>query len=141
MIQDKKFVVIDVMRGRLDYPDLLKAAKSQAEKHNPTRVLVEFAGLGSALFQDLLRSGFAAIDIKSQRDKVTRMRAQAAKFEQQQFFYRGKRSGSVTSWTKFSRFRMPVMMTRWTHCARLWRTLRMARIQSGMPGRIEISPI
>ena len=86
MIQDKKFVVIDVMRGRLDYPDLLKAAKSQAEKHNPTRVLVEAAGLGSALFQDLLRSGVAAIDIKSQRDKVTRMRAQAAKFEQQQVY-------------------------------------------------------
>jgi predicted phage terminase large subunit-like protein len=83
MIQDKKFWVIDVVRARLDYPDLLKLARSHAERHQPTRVLVEDSGLGNALFQDLRRAGLNAIAIKPQRDKVTRMRAQAAKFEQQ----------------------------------------------------------
>jgi len=82
MIQDKKYWIIEVVRQRLDYPDLLKLAKSQAEKYKPARILVEDTGLGSPLFQDLRRAGFAAIAIKPQRDKVTRMRAQAAKFEQ-----------------------------------------------------------
>lgn len=81
-IQDKKYWVTDVVRDRLDYPELLKLAKSQAEKYKPARVLVEDMGVGSPLFQDLRRAGFAAIAIKPQRDKVTRMRAQAAKFEQ-----------------------------------------------------------
>jgi len=82
MVQDDKYFVIDVMRGRLEYYDLLKSAKSQAAKYNPTRVLVEDAGLGTHLCQDLVRAGVAAIAVKPQRDKVTRMRAQAAKFEQ-----------------------------------------------------------
>lgn len=71
------------MRERLEYPDLLKLVRSHAERYKPTRVLVEDSGLGNALFQDLRRAGLNAIAIKPQRDKVTRMRAQAAKFEQQ----------------------------------------------------------
>ncbi len=82
VMQDKKFWIIDVMRRRLDYPDLLRLAKSQAHKHNPARVLVEDTGLGTQLCKDLQQAGFAAIAVKPHRDKITRMRAQAAKFEQ-----------------------------------------------------------
>ena len=49
MLDDKKFHVIDVFRGRPEYPDLIKLAKSQAAKHRPTRILVETRDRGLRL--------------------------------------------------------------------------------------------
>jgi predicted phage terminase large subunit-like protein len=86
MIQDKKFYVVDVVRERLDFSDLIKLAKAQAQKHKPARILVEDSGLGSALHPQLVHAGFCAVAIKPKGDKVTRMMVQAAKCEQGQLF-------------------------------------------------------
>jgi len=86
MIQDGNFYVLDVVRKRLDFPDLVKLAKSQAEKHKPSRIVVEDSGLGTPLAKELQRSGLPAIVEKPQRDKVTRMQAQSLKFERGQVF-------------------------------------------------------
>jgi predicted phage terminase large subunit-like protein len=86
MIHDKKFYVVDVVRERLDFSDLIKSAKAQAKKHKPDRILVEDSGLGTALHLQLVRAGFRAVAIKPKGDKVMRMTVQAAKCEQGQLF-------------------------------------------------------
>lgn len=86
MIGDDKFYVVDIVRKHLEFPDLVKLAKSLAATYNPGRILVEDAGTGSWLVQDLARSGLPAIAVKPQRDKVTRMQALSIKFEQGQVF-------------------------------------------------------
>jgi hypothetical protein len=67
----KRWYLIDVWRKRVDYPELKKAAQSQAAKHKAKRILVEDAGTGTSLVQEL-RSGKVPgiVALKSERDKV-----------------------------------------------------------------------
>jgi predicted phage terminase large subunit-like protein len=52
-----------------------------AGRHKPNRILVEDAGTGTALVAELRRQGVTIIGIKPEKDKVTRMSVQSAKFE------------------------------------------------------------
>ena len=73
--------LIDVLRGRFDYPTLKARAIESAKFHRPERILIEEAGLGGALADELKAAGLPAVKIKPDRDKVTRMSVQSAKFE------------------------------------------------------------
>jgi predicted phage terminase large subunit-like protein len=52
-----------------------------AGRHKPNRILVEDAGTGTALVAELRRHGVTIIGIRPEKDKVTRMSVQSAKFE------------------------------------------------------------
>ena len=77
--------LLHVFRGRLEYPDLRRKLIALALDHKPTAILIEDAGPGMALLQDVrnqLPSGVARpIGIKPLGDKVDRMAAQSARFE------------------------------------------------------------
>jgi predicted phage terminase large subunit-like protein len=74
--------LLDVTRGRFDYPKLRQTALALAERHNPTAILIEDASAGIALAQELRQTGrFRVQSIPVDRDKVTRLYVQAAKFE------------------------------------------------------------
>ena len=77
--------LVDVWRGRLEYPDLRKMVAVLAQRYRPATVLIEEAGLGLNLVQDLQRDtppGMQRpIGIKPERSKLDRMMAQSAKFE------------------------------------------------------------
>ncbi|MDR6303301.1 putative phage terminase large subunit-like protein [Nitrobacter vulgaris] len=76
------YYLLDVVRGRFDYPKLRQTALAVAERYDPTVVLIEDASAGIALAQELRDAGhFRVQSIPVDRDKVTRLYVQAAKFE------------------------------------------------------------
>ena len=83
MTADNRYCVIDAVRVRLDFAELVKFAKSQAQNQNPARILVEDSGLGIHLVTELQRDGWPALAVKPERGKIARMKAQTVKFEGQ----------------------------------------------------------
>jgi predicted phage terminase large subunit-like protein len=79
------YYLIDVFRARLQYPDLRRKIASLAAKHGAGTILIENAGPGMALLQDLWRDlprGMARpLGQKPQGSKADRMVAQSAKIE------------------------------------------------------------
>ena len=78
--QDGLHYLLHVERGRYDYPELKKRAQALAQQYNPTKLLIEDTGTGSALVQEL-RLELSAIAVKPTADKIARMSAESAKFE------------------------------------------------------------
>jgi predicted phage terminase large subunit-like protein len=81
LLHDKNYYLLDLVRGRFDYPRLRQTAIAQAERHKPSVVLIEDASTGIALAQELgpfLRSAVKPVPID--RDKVGRMYVQQEKF-------------------------------------------------------------
>lgn len=81
----KTFYLLDVWRGRLDYPRLKRKVIEMQQAHGARTVLVEKAGLGLNLVQDLTADSPAGfpnpIGITPLGDKVTRMEAESARIE------------------------------------------------------------
>ena len=81
LIHEKDYYVLDVLRGRFDYPTLKARAISHAQQHKPCKILVEDSGVGTALVTELKSSGLPAFAVKPEGDKITRMSIQSTKFE------------------------------------------------------------
>jgi predicted phage terminase large subunit-like protein len=77
----------DVWRGRVDYPALKAKVQALAKTWKATRVLVEDAGAGTSLVQELKRSISGIIAVKPEGDKASRMAVASAKFEAGQVFF------------------------------------------------------
>jgi predicted phage terminase large subunit-like protein len=79
------YYLVDVFRARLQYPDLRRKVASLAAKHGAGTILIENAGPGMALLQDLWRDPSwgipRPIGQKPEGSKVDRMEAQSAKIE------------------------------------------------------------
>ena len=69
------------MRGRFDYPTLKTRAIDHARAHNPSRVLIEDTGVGTALIAELKKAGLNAIAVRPELDKQTRMSVASATIE------------------------------------------------------------
>ena len=82
LIQDKQFYLLDVTRGRYEYPRLKETAIRLAERFKPRVILIEDASTGIALAQELKQAGtFAVRAIPVERDKKGRVYVQEEKFE------------------------------------------------------------
>jgi predicted phage terminase large subunit-like protein len=79
--RDRRWYLIDVWRKRVDYPELKAAVRTLASRHAANRVLVEDAGAGISLVQELLGEVNGILAVKPDRDKITRMSVVSAKFE------------------------------------------------------------
>lgn len=67
--------VLDVWRDKVEFPDLVRAVKSQAEKHRPDVIGVEDTASGTPLIQVLRReTSLAIVGITPKGDKVQRAR-------------------------------------------------------------------
>ena len=81
----KDYYLVDVFRARLQYPDLRRTVAALAERYKAQTVLIENAGPGTALLQDLWRDmprGMPRpIGQRPERSKADRMVAQSAKLE------------------------------------------------------------
>ena len=75
------YYLLDVDRGRHDFPTLRSRVLALWQQWKPTRLLIEDTGAGTGLIQDLRRDGCYAISVKPERDKVARMAIQTGKFE------------------------------------------------------------
>jgi predicted phage terminase large subunit-like protein len=80
-IRGSLYYLLDLIRVRLDYPALRrKIIEVYNQWHDPT-ILIEDAGSGTSLLQDLYDQNIPAVGIKPEGDKVLRMSAQTAKIE------------------------------------------------------------
>jgi predicted phage terminase large subunit-like protein len=79
--RNMRWYLIDVWRGRVDYPTLKAEVASHAKRWGAKRVLVEDAGAGTSLVQELNFSVAGIIAVKPTSDKVSRMAVASAKFE------------------------------------------------------------
>jgi predicted phage terminase large subunit-like protein len=89
LIVDKRdYYLLEVTRGRFDYPRLRQTAITLAERFDPTAIVIEDASTGIALAQELKEAGrFRIRPVPVDRDKVTRLYVQAAKFEAGQVLF------------------------------------------------------
>ncbi len=78
----RQLFLLNVLRKRLEFPDLKKAVISQANLYGAKRVYIEEAAAGIALIQDLRRDGFYKLSaVKPKGDKVVRMQVQTPMIE------------------------------------------------------------
>ena len=88
MTKHNQFYLVDVWRGRVDFPGLKAKALELADrwKSKPLRVLVEDAGNGTALVQELRTKISGMILVRSDKDKRARMSQATIKMEAGQVF-------------------------------------------------------
>jgi predicted phage terminase large subunit-like protein len=83
-VKEKTFYLLDVFRKRLNYPDLKRAVRECARRHKANTILIEDKASGTQLIQDLKSEGLfgvAAYEPPSGTDKIMRLHAQTATFE------------------------------------------------------------
>ena len=82
---ESDYYLLDVFRARLQYPDLRRKVAGLAAQHGAGTILIENAGPGMALLQDLWRDlprGMVRpLGQKPEGSKADRMVAQSAKIE------------------------------------------------------------
>jgi predicted phage terminase large subunit-like protein len=84
---DRRWYLIDVWRKRVDYPELKAAVRTLASLHAAKRVLVEDAGAGTSLVQELLGEVDGILAVKPDRDKITRLSVVSSKFQSGLVFF------------------------------------------------------
>lgn len=83
----KQMFLLHVSRKRLEFPDLKRAIIEQARIFDAATVLIEDAGSGIGLLQDLRNDAFyKAKAVKPKGDKILRMQAQTGAIEAGQVF-------------------------------------------------------
>ena len=80
---DKCYYLLDLTRGRYEYPSLKATAIALAKKYRPNYVLIEDASTGTALAQEFKTIYFdgAVRLVPIERDKIGRLYVNQAKFE------------------------------------------------------------
>jgi predicted phage terminase large subunit-like protein len=79
-----RWYLLDLCRERFDFPDLKRRVRALAERWNSDAVLVEYAGSGISLVQQLRQEDPRAwryTGRQPRQDKLTRMEAQTARLE------------------------------------------------------------
>jgi predicted phage terminase large subunit-like protein len=81
LIFEKNYYLLDLVRGRFEYPLLRDTAIELANRFKPDEILIEDASTGIALAQDLREQGEFYINLKKiEHDKIGRVYVQQAKF-------------------------------------------------------------
>jgi predicted phage terminase large subunit-like protein len=90
MTVKRHYYLLDVWRGRLEFPQLRHKLITLAREYAPNRILIEQAGPGLHLIQELRANPVSGvpvpIGIKPIGDKLVRMEAQCARFEAGQIY-------------------------------------------------------
>ena len=82
MVRDRYAWLIDVFRAKLEYPELRKKIEVDARRHAADTVLIEEAGSGISLIQDLKRhSNLNVVGMVPKDDKATRLLSVSPKIE------------------------------------------------------------
>jgi predicted phage terminase large subunit-like protein len=82
LMRGADYYLLDVLRRRLEYPELKRAVIDHAAKHHATAVLIEDAGTGTPLVAELRRGDkLRPIPIRPDRDKIVRLEGQTAVIE------------------------------------------------------------
>lgn len=85
-VQQNEYYLVDVARGRLEYAELKDWIVTNAKRHSPTKILIEDAGSGTALIQELKRTSWTVVGVKPANDNLTRMHIASAKIRSGKVF-------------------------------------------------------
>ena len=77
-----QYVLLDLVRGKYAYPELKRVVMQTSGKYPNAKILVEDAGSGTSLIQDLHAEGIPVQAIRPLGDKIVRMSAQTARIEE-----------------------------------------------------------
>ena len=81
LLVDNHFYLLDLARGRFEYPQLRDTALALAERYRPIEILIEDASTGSALAQELNQTSNYFVNlIPVDRDRQGRVYVQQGKF-------------------------------------------------------------
>jgi len=81
-IKDKRIYILNVFRKKVNYPELKRAVREQAEMYKATLVLIEDKASGTQLIQELVKEGLHIVKpVKPEGDKTMRFNAQTATIE------------------------------------------------------------
>lgn len=82
LVRNKRYYLLHVLRVRKDFPALKKQIVSHAQAYGARSVLIEDAGSGIGLIQELKREGaLHIVKITPERDKLSRLEACTAAME------------------------------------------------------------
>jgi predicted phage terminase large subunit-like protein len=85
LVVKRTYYLIDVWRGRVEFPELRRRLIALAQEHKPNTILIEQAGPGLHLIQEFRTNPIPGvpvpIGIKPEGEKLVRMEAQSARFE------------------------------------------------------------
>lgn len=88
LIENKRYYLLDMVRGRFEYPLLRQTVLASAACYKPQTILIEDASTGTALAQDLRSLNFYHVElIPVDRDKVGRLYVQQGKFASGQVLF------------------------------------------------------
>lgn len=88
-VKDKRYTLLNVLRKRLEYPELKRAVIEMATQFKPHTILIEDKASGTQLIQDLKADGVSRVIAyipPAGNDKLMRLYAQTALFENGQIF-------------------------------------------------------
>jgi predicted phage terminase large subunit-like protein len=81
-IKGRDVYLLDVLRRRMEYPELRRSVMAEHPRLRPDVVLIEDRASGTQLIQELVAAGLHAVTrYRPQADKVMRMHAQTAAIE------------------------------------------------------------
>jgi predicted phage terminase large subunit-like protein len=81
LTNDCQWYLLDIWRGRVDYPTLKAKVKEMAQRWQAKQILVEEAGTAIGLIEELRYQVPGIAPVKPDKDKVTRMSIASAIFE------------------------------------------------------------
>lgn len=80
--KDKKHYLLDMVRGKFEYPDLKREIEAFAEKWNPQLILIEDRASGQSLIQDFeLEGRWSVFGIQPTQEKIVRFARVSRLFE------------------------------------------------------------
>jgi predicted phage terminase large subunit-like protein len=82
-MKDKKLYLLDVLRARLEYPDLKRAVAAQAVRFQPRNILIEDRASGTQLIQELKKDGVHSVTAYDPQgfDKIMRLHSVTSTIE------------------------------------------------------------
>jgi len=90
---DKKYYLVDVFVGQLDYSELKHTAISLAHEYKPAAILIEDTVLGTAMIDELERLGLPVVQVTPKGDKKSRMQMHIPKFANGQIQFPREKPG------------------------------------------------
>lgn len=90
LVKGNERYLLGLARDRVNYPDLKRLVIDQAVRFRVSTIIIEDAGSGTALSQELAREGYSGVPkpsaIRPDGSKVTRMSTASAQIESRQVF-------------------------------------------------------
>ena len=81
LAQDSHHYLLDVIRKKLTFPDLVRGVVAAQQRQQADLVLIEEAGSGISLLQQMKQQGLKCVGIKPHLDKETRLVSETAMIE------------------------------------------------------------